>query len=52
MGISQVDHISTPAYVSSTLVSLQIIDLSENNSTYFATHLATGNYNCVTLAGG
>ena len=44
IGISQVDHVSTPIYVSSTLISPQIIDLSGNNCFYFTTNLATGNY--------
>ena len=54
MGISQVDHVSTPSFINSTctLVTPQIIDLSGNNGFYFTTNLATGNYNFVTLAGG
>ena len=54
MGITQVDHISTPSYVNSmcTLVTPQIIDLSGNNGFYFTTNLATSNYNFVTLSGG
>ena len=52
MGISQVDHVSTPNYVNSTctLVSPCIIDLSGNNSFYFTTNLATENYNFVRFA--